>query len=245
MAELEAIWAGMVQTRSHWYIVRYRELGLAISPTLLPPRGTMVSYHSLMWCLGLSASSRPQESLSSLPIPAAWSCPLDPVVMGTFCQAYCTHYLWCKNIRQLGGLDMNLPALCVCYSYTQSGKPHILSIVNWESCTMSTVRIGTKSCELQLVKYPWALLVFGIHCSAVCWVWHGNTATIGTKRRQSNVWFLPPHLLTCQPNGLTGQYCEGEQAHRFLVKYCTKQSIQTPAGRKQTENRASLIQFYL
>lgn len=35
---IKANWAGTVQARSHWYIPRYRELGLAMTPTLLPPR---------------------------------------------------------------------------------------------------------------------------------------------------------------------------------------------------------------
>lgn len=95
---------------------------------------------------------------------------------------------------------------------------------------MSTVRIETKSCELQLVKYPWALLAFGMHCSAVCWVWHGNTATNGTNRWQSKVWFLPPHPLTCQPKGLTGQYCEGNK-HTD----CWWNTVQRRASKPQQE----------
>lgn len=82
MAELEANWAGMVQARSHWYIARYRELGLAMTPTLLLPQD-----HGELPQLGVvSGALRIQQALGeSLSIPAA--SPLDPVVIGALCQA--------------------------------------------------------------------------------------------------------------------------------------------------------------
>lgn len=56
MAELEASWAGTVQARSHWYIPRYRELGLAMTPTLLPPQEPW--WAATAWC-GVWGFQRP------------------------------------------------------------------------------------------------------------------------------------------------------------------------------------------
>lgn len=97
MAELEASWAGMLQARSHWCIVRYRELGLAMTPTLLPPWDPQ--WAATAWC-GVQGSQHPAGSRKVSLHPCCN--PRDPVVMGTFCQAYCRHCFWCSTSGSLG-----------------------------------------------------------------------------------------------------------------------------------------------
>lgn len=150
MAELEANWAGMVQARSHWYIARCRELGLAMIPTLLPPLEPW--WAATDWG-GVQGSQQPTGPRRVSPhhcCKSTWSCG-DGNLLRRIADSV-------SDVATSGSLGVwmwaCLPALCVCFSCTQSGKHHILSIVNWESCTTSTVGIETKSVNCTWLNTP-------------------------------------------------------------------------------------------
>lgn len=195
-----------MQARSHrhLYVVRCGEPGLVTVPTLLPP---LVPRWAAIALRGIWDLSTRQAPGPSPPIPA--TSLLNAVMMGTFCQTRYGCCLWFSSIKQLGDLDASLPALCICFPCMWSRELHILS-VNWKSCS-STVRIETKSCELQLVKYLWGLLASGTHLSVACCFWYGNTANDEINRWESRAWFPTPRLLTYQPNKYNGKCCEGSK----------------------------------